>query len=75
MWTTVVVLWMSQAAPLVEVDDVDEPAFDDDEVDEELSVEVDLLDELSELLEVLSAGFLSDDVLAAFLPESRLSVR
>lgn len=55
---------------------MDEPVLDDDDVeDDELSEDVDLLDELSELLEVLSAGFLSDEVPAGFLAESRLSVR
>lgn len=40
-----------------------------------LSEDVDVLDELSELLEVLSAGFLSLELPADFLPESRLSLR
>ena len=79
MWTTLAALWMSQAAPLAEADDEpdddeDEVADDEDDVDDALSDDTDVLDEPSEPLE-LSEVFLSAELPADFLPESRLSLR
>ena len=72
MWTTLAALWMSQAAPLAEADD--EADDDEDADDDELSDDADVLDEPSEPLE-LSEVFLSAELPADFLPESRLSLR
>ena len=75
MWTTLAALWMSQAAPLAEADDeADDDEDADDDVDDELSDDADVLDEPSEPLE-LSEVFLSAELPADFLPESRLSLR
>lgn len=81
MWTTLAALWMSQAAPLAEADDEpdddedDEDADDvEDDVDDALSDDAAVLDVPSEPLE-LSEVFLSAELPADFLPESRLSLR